>query len=126
MNNYKKVVLIIMDGWGIGPDIRANAISHAHIPFFDGMIKKYPHAQLLTSGENVGLPDGQMGNSEVGHMNIGAGRVVYQMLPRINKAFANNELANHPVMLEAFDYLKKNNKKLHLLGLVSEGGVHAS
>src|ERR1022692_1986823 len=127
MNTNQKVALLILDGWGIGKDDpRENAVFKADMPFVKGLLRDRPNSFLLTSGENVGLPDGQMGNSEVGHMNIGAGRVVYQMLPRINKAFANNELANHPVMLEAFDYLKKNNKQLHLLGLVSEGGVHAS
>ena len=125
MNNYKKVVLIIMDGWGIGPDIRANAISHAHIPFFDGMIKKYPHAQLLASGENVGLPDGQMGNSEVGHLNIGAGRIVYQDLVKINKAINEKTINNNPVLLDAFKYAKENNKDVHFMGLVSDGGVHS-
>lgn len=127
MNTNKKVALLILDGWGIGKDdARENAVYKADMPFVKGLLKQHPHSYLLTSGENVGLPDGQMGNSEVGHMNIGAGRVVYQMLPRINKAFANHELDHHPVLTEAFDYLKKNNKKLHLLGLVSEGGVHAS
>ncbi len=125
MNNNKKVVLIIMDGWGIAPDSRANAITHAHVPFFDSMMKQYPHSQLLASGENVGLPDGQMGNSEVGHLNIGAGRVVYQDLVKINKAIKEKTLDTNTVLLDAFKYAKENSKSVHFMGLVSDGGVHS-
>jgi 2,3-bisphosphoglycerate-independent phosphoglycerate mutase len=127
MKENQKVALLIIDGWGIGKnDPTENAVYKADMPFVKGILNRYPHSSLLTSGEDVGLPSGQMGNSEVGHMNIGAGRVVYQMLARINKAFEKNELANHPVLQNAFAYLKNNNKKLHLIGLVSDGGVHAS
>ncbi len=125
MNENKKVVLIIMDGWGISPDGPANAITHANTPFFDSMINQYPHAQLLASGENVGLPDGQMGNSEVGHLNIGAGRIVYQDLVKVNKAIKEKTLDNNPILLEAYKYARENKKNVHLLGLVSDGGVHS-
>ena len=121
----QKVILVILDGWGHGPDTKANAIKAANTPFVDSLYKKYPNAELLTSGLNVGLPDGQMGNSEVGHLNIGAGRVVYQDLVRINKALEDKTFFTNPVLLEAFDYVKKNNCKLHLMGLVSDGGVHS-
>ena len=125
MPRMKKVVLIIMDGWGEGPPTKANAIYNANTPFVDGLYKNYPHSQLLTSGENVGLPDGQMGNSEVGHLNIGAGRIVYQDLVKINLAIKDGSFHKHPVILEAINYAKKNKKKLHLMGLVSDGGVHS-
>jgi 2,3-bisphosphoglycerate-independent phosphoglycerate mutase len=121
----KKVVLIIMDGWGEGPKTPANAIYMANTPFVDSLYTKYPHSQLLTSGENVGLPDGQMGNSEVGHLNIGAGRIVYQDLVKINVAIKDGSFYKHPVILQAINYAKQNNKKLHLMGLVSDGGVHS-
>ena len=127
MKNPKQVALLILDGWGIGeenPEI--NAIAKANIPFVKSLFQHYPHTTLRTSGEDVGLPAGQMGNSEVGHLNIGAGRVVYQQLQLINKAFEENKLESHPVINEAFDYAKKNNKKVHFLGLVSNGGVHSS
>ena len=127
MKNPKQVALLILDGWGIGeenPDI--NAIAKANIPFVKSLFQNYPHTTLRTSGEDVGLPAGQMGNSEVGHLNIGAGRVVYQQLQLINKAFEENKLESHPVINEAFDYAKTNNKKVHFLGLVSNGGVHSS
>jgi len=127
MNQNKKVALLIIDGWGIGKnDPSVNAVETAKMPFVKGLFHQYPHSYLLTSGADVGLPDGQMGNSEVGHMNIGAGRVVYQMLVMINKAFENHQIDKNPVLLEAFKYAKVNKKKFHLLGLVSDGCVHAS
>ena len=125
MHQPKKVVLIIMDGWGEAPQTRSNAISDANTPFVDSLYKNYPHSQLLTSGENVGLPEGQMGNSEVGHLNIGAGRVIYQELELINKAIRENTIATNKTLLTAFDFVKKNNGKLHFMGLVSDGGVHS-
>lgn len=127
MNISNKAALVILDGWGIGvEDPRINAIAKANMPYVKGLFNKYPHARLLTSGEDVGLPKGQMGNSEVGHLNIGAGRVVYQMLALINKAFNENRVASHPVLLDAMKYAADNGKKMHLLGLVSNGGVHSS
>src|SRR6187399_2666209 len=123
--NSKKIVLMILDGWAEGPQTRANAIANANTPFFDSLYQKYPHSRLRTSGENVGLPEGQMGNSEVGHLNIGAGRVVYQELALINKAVREKTLDKNPALLEAIAYAKQNNKPLHLIGLVSDGGVHS-
>jgi len=123
--NSKKVALIILDGWGEGPKTSANAIFKAHTPSVDSLYQKYPHSHLFTSGENVGLPDGQMGNSEVGHLNIGAGRIVYQDLVKINLAIRDGSFHQNPVILEAFNYAKAKNKKLHLIGLVSDGGVHS-
>ena len=122
----KKVMLVILDGWGIGDKTQSDAIAHAHTPFMDQLLATYPHSELRTSGEDVGLPEGQMGNSEVGHLNIGAGRVVYQDLVKINKAVREGSLRKNPVLLEAFAYAKKENKALHLMGLVSDGGVHSS
>lgn len=121
----KKVILVILDGWGIGDGSKADAIANAKTPFVDSLYKKYPHSTLLTSGGDVGLPDGQMGNSEVGHLNIGAGRVVYQDLAKINKAIKDKTIDENPVLLEAFDYAKQNNKNIHLIGLVSTGGIHS-
>src|SRR5581483_5520292 len=121
----KKVALIILDGWGIGDGSKADVIANSKTPFVNSLYKKYPHSTLRTSGENVGLPDGQMGNSEVGHLNIGAGRVVYQDLVRINKAIREGEFQKNKVLLDAFDYANKNNKAVHLMGLVSDGGVHS-
>ncbi|RFS22443.1 2,3-bisphosphoglycerate-independent phosphoglycerate mutase [Chitinophaga silvatica] len=121
----KRAILIIMDGWGEGKVPSADAIAHAKTPFVSSLYKKYPHSNLVTCGEAVGLPDGQMGNSEVGHLNIGAGRIVYQELQRINVAIRDGELANNPVLLETMAHAKKNNKALHLIGLVSDGGVHS-
>lgn len=121
----KKVLLMILDGWGNSPDPKVSAIEHAQTPYIDELYKKYPFAQLRTDGLNVGLPDGQMGNSEVGHMNLGAGRVVYQDLAKINIAVQNKTLSSEPVLQAAFDYAKINNKPVHLLGLVSDGGVHS-
>ncbi|MDB4902959.1 MAG: phosphoglycerate mutase [Mucilaginibacter sp.] len=125
MKKQKKVALIILDGWGYGRNDQSNAILAAHTPFFDSLLKKYPNSKLEASGTAVGLPEGQMGNSEVGHMNLGAGRVVYQELGRIHKAVEDNELPQNPVLKEAFEYAKKSNKDVHFIGLVSDGGVHS-
>ncbi|EKF54013.1 phosphoglyceromutase [Galbibacter marinus] len=121
----KKVLLMILDGWGKSPDPKISAIENANTPFIDSLYTKYPNANLLTDGMNVGLPEGQMGNSEVGHMNLGAGRIVYQDLAKINMAVADNNLAKEKELKDAFAYAKQNNKKVHLLGLVSDGGVHS-
>lgn len=122
----KKVALIILDGWGIGDGSKSDAIANANTPFVDSLYKKYPHSTLRTSGENVGLPDGQMGNSEVGHLNIGAGRIVYQDFALINKAVREKTIDTNVELVKAFDYAKQNNKAIHFIGLVSEGGVHSS
>ncbi len=114
-----------MDGWGLGPVKSSDAIQHAHTPFVSSLYAKHPNTTLITCGEAVGLPDGQMGNSEVGHLNIGAGRIVYQELQRINVAVRTGEFAKNETLLQAIQYAKNNNKKLHLLGLVSDGGVHS-
>lgn len=116
---------MILDGWGIAKNKKVSAIDQAQTPYINALYKKYPHGKLEASGLAVGLPDGQMGNSEVGHMNIGAGRIVYQDLVRINKAVEEKELDKNPVLLNAFAYAKKNNKKVHLIGLLSDGGVHS-
>jgi 2,3-bisphosphoglycerate-independent phosphoglycerate mutase len=121
----KKVILMILDGWGKSPDPKVSAIDNAETPFIDSLYTKYPNASLRTDGLHVGLPEGQMGNSEVGHMNLGAGRIVYQDLVKINLAVENNTLQNETVLKEAFSYAKLNNKNVHLLGLVSDGGVHS-
>lgn len=121
----KKVILMILDGWGHSPDPKVSAIDHAKTPFIDSLYQNYPSAQLRTDGLNVGLPEGQMGNSEVGHMNLGAGRIVYQDLAKINLAVANGTLSQEPVLQAAFEHAKKNNLKVHFLGLLSDGGVHA-
>ncbi|MEJ5244482.1 MAG: 2,3-bisphosphoglycerate-independent phosphoglycerate mutase [Bacteroidota bacterium] len=121
----KKVLLTILDGWGIGDGSQSDVISIANTPYWDKLIAKYPNSKLLTCGENVGLPDGQMGNSEVGHLNIGAGRIVYQDLVKINKEIREGKIDKNPVLLEAFKYAKENNKAVHFLGLVSDGGVHS-
>ena len=118
--------LIILDGWGIGDKSASDAISAANTPFMDSLLDTYPHATLTTFGEDVGLPEGQMGNSEVGHLNIGAGRIVYQELTRINKSIRDGEFQKNPVLLTAFDLAKERNSKVHFIGLVSEGGVHSS
>lgn len=123
MNN--KVILMILDGWGMAPDKTVSAVDQANTPFIDSLYTKYPHAQLLTHGGNVGLPDGQMGNSEVGHMNLGAGRIVYQNLAKINKAIKEDTLKDEVAIKDAFAYAKENNKPVHLLGLLSNGGVHS-
>ncbi len=122
----KKALLVILDGWGIGDKSEADVIYNTPTPYWDYLVKTYPHSELQASGENVGLPDGQMGNSEVGHLNIGGGRVVYQDLVKINKACDDNSIAEIPEVVSAYTYAKENNKKLHLMGLVSDGGVHSS
>ena len=121
----QKTALIILDGWGIAHKSNSNAISQAHTPFMDYLLTEYPNSQLITSGEDVGLPVGQMGNSEVGHLNLGAGRIVWQELANINKAVRERTLDQQPVLLEAFKYAKENKVALHLMGLVSDGGVHS-
>jgi 2,3-bisphosphoglycerate-independent phosphoglycerate mutase len=121
----KKVILMILDGWGIGTNPEISAVHQANTPFVDSLYGKYPHSKLEASGLAVGLPKGQMGNSEVGHMNLGAGRVVYQDLVRLNKAAEDGSLAENKELLEAFDYAKTNNKSVHFIGLVSDGGIHA-
>ncbi|MFH6943919.1 2,3-bisphosphoglycerate-independent phosphoglycerate mutase [Flavobacterium sp. FlaQc-50] len=121
----KKVILMILDGWGKSPDPKVSAIDNANVPFINSLYQNYPSAQLRTDGLNVGLPEGQMGNSEVGHMNLGAGRIVYQDLAKINLAVAHQTLAKEQVLIDAFTYAKENNKKVHFLGLVSDGGVHS-
>src|SRR5439155_7770341 len=120
-----KVILIIMDGWGLGKVASADAIQHANAPFTRSLYSKYPNNILTTCGEAVGLPEGQMGNSEVGHLNLGAGRIVYQELERINVAVRDGEFAKNKTLLESINFAKQNNKPLHLLGLVSNGGVHS-
>ena len=121
----RKVILIIMDGWGLGKVPASDAIQHAKTPFVSSLYKAYPNTTLTTCGEAVGLPEGQMGNSEVGHLNLGAGRVVYQELQRINVAIRDGEFAKNPVLLNSIRFAKNGNKALHLLGLVSDGGVHS-
>ncbi len=121
----KKAILIILDGWGIGDKSKSDAIYNGETPYYDYLLSEYPNSQLCATGECVGLPKGVMGNSEVGHMNIGAGRIVYQDLVRINKAIESGEFRKNPVFLEAFEYAKKNNKSVHFLGLLSDGGVHS-
>lgn len=118
-------MLVIMDGWGLGAVKQSDVIQHAHVPFVNSLYSTYPNSTLITCGESVGLPDGQMGNSEVGHLNLGAGRIVYQELQRINVAIRNGEFQQNPTLLSAIDYAKKNKKDVHLMGLVSDGGVHS-
>ncbi|SDH40796.1 2,3-bisphosphoglycerate-independent phosphoglycerate mutase [Myroides phaeus] len=121
----KKVILMILDGWGQTQDPKVSAIEHAQTPFIDSLYTQYPNTYVLTDGLNVGLPEGQMGNSEVGHMNLGAGRIVYQDLVKINMAVESGTIANEAALKNAFDYAKQNNKKVHFLGLLSDGGVHS-
>lgn len=121
----KKAILVIMDGWGLGKVKSSDAIQHARTPFVSSLYNKFPHTTLTTCGEQVGLPDGQMGNSEVGHLNLGAGRIVYQELQRINVAIRNGELLHNEPLLNTIRYARLNNKPLHLIGLVSDGGVHS-
>ena len=125
MTNEQKCALIILDGWGIGAADDSNAIAAAQTPFMDDLLAKEPKATLITDGEFVGLLVGQMGNSEVGHMNIGAGRVVYQDLLRINRAIADDSFQNETVLNNAFDIAKERGSRLHFMGLVSQGGVHS-
>lgn len=120
-----KAILVIMDGWGLGKIKTADAIQNAHVPFVSSLYAKYPNTTLITCGEAVGLPDGQMGNSEVGHLNLGAGRIVYQELQRINVAVRDGSFDKNPVLLDSIQYALDNKKPLHLLGLVSDGGVHS-
>jgi 2,3-bisphosphoglycerate-independent phosphoglycerate mutase len=121
----KKVILMILDGWGKSPDPKVSAIDNANTPFIDSLYLQYPNASLRTDGLNVGLPEGQMGNSEVGHMNLGAGRIVYQDLAKINLAVQNKTLGQEKPLIDAFTFARDNNKKVHFLGLVSDGGVHS-
>jgi len=121
----KKVILAILDGWGIANNEKVSAVDQAHTPTMDELYKKFPHATLRTDGMHVGLPEGQMGNSEVGHMNLGAGRIVYQDLVKINLAVENETLKDEPELKQAFEYAKSKGKKVHFLGLVSDGGVHS-
>jgi len=123
MNN--KVILLILDGWGITQSPEKSALAQAQTPFLDSLLKKYPNASLQTSGLDVGLPEGQMGNSEVGHINLGAGRVVYQDFVRINKAIEEDSLSHEKTLVDALTYASNNNKKVHFLGLLSDGGVHS-
>src|SRR6056297_1678290 len=126
MPTNNKTILMILDGWGIGEQSERNVIHTANTPYMDSLLRKYPNSQLQASGEYVGLPDGQMGNSEVGHLNLGAGRIVYQDLVRINKAIEDGSFDENPVLKEAFQYAKDNNAGVHFIGLVSDGGVHSS
>ncbi len=116
---------MILDGWGMAPDQKVSAVDQAQTPFIDSLYTKYPHAQLLTHGENVGLPEGQMGNSEVGHMNLGAGRIIYQDFAKINRALKNDTLKTEQTLIDAFTYAKEHQKPIHFLGLLSDGGVHS-
>src|SRR6476469_4693056 len=124
MNN-KKVILIIIDGWGLGKVASADAIQNAKTPFVSSLYSKYPNTTLITCGEAVGLPDGQMGNSEVGHLNLGAGRIVYQELERINVAVKKGDFQKNETLLSSLNYAKEHHTSLHLMGLVSNGGVHS-
>src|SRR5690606_33130928 len=121
----KKALLLIMDGWGLGQVPESDAIAHARTPFISGLYDQYPHTTLTTCGLDVGLPEGQMGNSEVGHLNLGAGRIVYQELQRINRAVTEGELQANATLQTAFEQAKAPGKTLHFIGLVSDGGVHA-
>src|SRR3954465_8438468 len=123
--NTAKVLLIIMDGWGLGKVKTADAIQNANVPFVSSLYSKYPNTTLTTCGEAVGLPEGQMGNSEVGHLNLGAGRIVYQELQRINVAVRDGSFQKNETLTGSIRYAKENKKPLHLIGLVSDGGVHS-
>ena len=122
----QKALLMILDGWGLGDHGKDDVIYNTPTPYWDELLAKYPHSQLQASGENVGLPDGQMGNSEVGHLNIGAGRIVYQDLVKINKAIADGSIRKNPEIVAAYEYAKRTGKALHIMGLTSTGGVHSS
>lgn len=122
----KKALLMILDGWGIGNHTKSDVIYSTPTPYWDSLLAKYPHSQLQASGENVGLPDGQMGNSEVGHLNIGAGRVLYQDLVKINKSIADKSILKNKEIVSAFTYAKESGKAIHFMGLTSDGGVHSS
>ncbi|MBQ2236279.1 MAG: 2,3-bisphosphoglycerate-independent phosphoglycerate mutase, partial [Muribaculaceae bacterium] len=122
----KKALLMILDGWGIGPHDRSNVIYSTPTPHWDALLERYPHSQLMACGEDVGLPDGQMGNSEVGHLNIGGGRVVYQDLVKINKAIREGAIKRNPEIVAAYEYAQRTGKGLHIMGLTSDGGVHSS
>ena len=121
----KVTMLMILDGFGKNPNKEGNAVANAKKPNIDKLMMKYPTAEIHASGKSVGLPDGQMGNSEVGHTNIGAGRIVYQELTRITKSIEDGDFFSIPELVEAIENVKKNNSKLHILGLVSDGGVHS-
>ncbi len=125
MKKADRAMLVILDGWGIGQKRAADAIAQANTPFVDNLMQQYPSSQLTTYGEQVGLPEGQMGNSEVGHLNIGAGRIVYQELARINKSIREQDLHQNDVLLNALSYARKNKKAVHIMGLLSDGGVHS-
>lgn len=122
----KKALLMILDGWGVGNHSKGDVIFSTPTPYWDSLLANYPHSELQASGENVGLPDGQMGNSEVGHLNIGAGRVLYQDLVKINKSIADKSILNNKEVVSAFTYAKENGKAIHFMGLTSNGGVHSS
>lgn len=125
MADIQKTLLMILDGWGIGDGSKSDVVATAPTPFMDSLLEKYPNSQLLASGEHVGLPDGQMGNSEVGHLNIGAGRVLYQDMVKITRAIKDKSLWENPQIVKAYNYAKENKKKVHLIGLIGPGGVHA-
>jgi 2,3-bisphosphoglycerate-independent phosphoglycerate mutase len=125
MSKNKKSMLMILDGWGLGKGDKSDVVATAPTPFIDSLMNEYPHSQLMASGEHVGLPDGQMGNSEVGHLNLGAGRVLYQDMVRITRAIKDKSLWSHPQILKAFNYAKENNKQVHFVGLIGPGGVHS-
>jgi 2,3-bisphosphoglycerate-independent phosphoglycerate mutase len=125
MAEIQKTLLMILDGWGIGDGSKSDIVATAPTPFMDSLLEKYPNSQLLASGEDVGLPNGQMGNSEVGHLSIGAGRVLYQDMVKITKAIKDKSLWENPQIVKAYNYAKENKKKVHLLGLIGPGGVHA-
>lgn len=125
MAKIQKTLLMILDGWGIGDGSKSDIVATAPTPFIDSLMEKYPHAQLMACGEDVGLPEGQMGNSEVGHLTIGAGRILYQDMVKITKAIRDKSLWTNPQIVKAYNYAKENNKKVHLIGLIGPGGVHA-
>ena len=125
MSENKKTLLMILDGWGMGKGDNTDVVATAPTPFMDSLVAEYPHSKLLASGEHLGLPDGQMGNSEVGHLNLGAGTVLYQDMVKITRAIKDKSLWNHPQILKAYNYAKVNNKNVHLVGLIGPGGVHS-